>query len=216
MTHLLPPLLPQLPEAVAAAVAAAGGLALLALLARAALALAGRTRVQDVLANPRRRALHGFIVAQPGLSFRDLHRLSGWGVGTLVHHLRFLARAGHIVAQPYGHTMRYFENHGRYRHTWRTVAALTDARLEVLHAWLLEHPGTLQRDAVRHARAAWGWGRSATQERLAALVREGLAEARAVGRQVAYAARPRPAEPALGLGLGAPGKRPTEAQPSAA
>jgi predicted transcriptional regulator len=187
---------------VAAVVATTGALAVVgALLARAVAALVGRTRVQDVLESPRRRALFERILAHPGLSLRELQRQQGWGIGTTVHHLRHLVRAGHVVAQPYGHTVRYFENHGRYQRTWRAVAVLADARLGGLHAWLLGHAGASQREVVGHARVAWGWGRSATQDRLQALVREGLAEARSVGRRTVYVARPQPVEPVGGAGL---------------
>lgn len=180
---------------VAAVAATTGALAVVgALLARAVAAL-GRVKAEEALENPRRLALYHRILERPGLSLRELQRQAGLGIGTTVHHLRVLVRARHVVAQPYGHTVRYFENHGRYAHTWRAVAVLADPRLGTLHAWLLGHPGASQREVVQHARVAWGWGRSATQDRLGALLREGLAGARTVGRRTVYTARPPPAEP---------------------
>ncbi|MEA3203461.1 MAG: hypothetical protein QOI63_1136 [Thermoplasmata archaeon] len=180
----------------AAAVAAVASLALLApLLARLAVVLFARTTGGDVLENPRRRALLDRIVAQPGLSFRELQRASRLGIGTAVHHLRVLVRAGHVVAQPYQHTVRYFENHGRYRATWREVAVLADPGLSGLHGWIAAHPRASQREVVQHAHAAWGWRRSATQDRLAALVREHLVEAQPDGRRTLYLARAAPQVP---------------------
>jgi DNA-binding transcriptional ArsR family regulator len=169
---------------VAAGATAAVGVGLLAWWA-----LFARSARPPALGHPRRRAIHNAIRSQPGLSFRALQRHLELHTGTLEHHLKRLVDARVVVARPHGNTVRYFENHGRYDGTWRQVAQLLDPEARRLHAWLLENPGAGQAAVVAAARE-WGRSRTATQRRLAGLLRAGLLEDQGEGRTSRYLAKP--------------------------
>ncbi|MEA3204308.1 MAG: hypothetical protein QOI63_1988 [Thermoplasmata archaeon] len=188
----------------AATVAAAvGALALLlALLAKPLLALFAHSERPPPLQHPRRRALFELVQQEPGLSFRALQRRLGWPTGPLQAHVARLLAARLVVAQPYRNTVRYFENHGRYRDTWQGVAVLRDPEAERLHAWLLAHPAAGQGAVVAEA-AAWGWKRSRALRRLKGLEEAGLVERRRDGRTVRYVLRG-PQAPAQSVPEGPP------------
>lgn len=171
-----------LPAAVAGVAAVAVAWKLLALFSRA---------LRDPLANARRREVYQAILANPGLAFRDLLRLTGLANGVALHHVRTLVRHGLIARHAVGNTLRLFENHGRYDKDWRTVAALRDDEARLLHAWLKARGRCRQLDAIAAARD-WGWSPTATKRRLAGLVEAGLAASARHGRVRWYEAAASP------------------------
>ncbi|MHB1262416.1 MAG: hypothetical protein ACYC2H_11955 [Thermoplasmatota archaeon] len=145
-------------------------------------------RMRPALAHPRAKELNDIIHANPGLSFSEIRRHTGWGGGTIDHHMKRLLGAGLVVAEGYRNTVRYFENHGRYAKDWKEFAVLGDPDLRRLHQWLLGNPGKLQ-GALLVTALEWGWSRTATQRRLKALDEAGLLRAKRTGRTVAYTAK---------------------------
>lgn len=174
-------------------VGVAVGLAVIGLawLLKPLLGLFARSARRPALENARRRDVFEAIQAHPGLSRSALQRHLGWPSGTLRFHLGRLMEDGLVVRQRLGNTARFFENHGRYSHTWRQVAPLRSDDARRLHAWLLEHPGASQAD-VSAETARWEWDRSKTRRRLQVLMDAGLVSCRAAGRRNLYTARQPP------------------------
>jgi predicted transcriptional regulator len=172
-----------LPPSVAVATAAA--LVGTGLLVKLLLSLFTRHAEGFPLDHPRRRELAALIQAEPGLSLRELSRRSGISTTAVRHHLKRLVDGGAVVSEQYRNTVRFFENHGRYKQTWRNVVVLKEPELGLLKDWLLAHPGAHQRQVIAEA-AAWGWKRSQTQERLRMLVDAGIVAAERKGRRLIY------------------------------
>ncbi len=181
-------------------VAAVGIAAALALAAKFAIGLLTTRQAQSPLAHPNRRKLYDYILANPGGTFRELVRATGIPTGTARHHLGVLRQASLI--QQHGHkaTLRYFENHGRFDDSWNTVVMLREGELATLHAWLVEHPGSKQREVLDAAASQWGWSRSTTQHRLGRLATEGLVGIKSQGRMKLYTAAKRAPLPLRGQG----------------
>lgn len=143
-------------------------------------------RKKDPLQHPRRKAIHDYVVAHPGATFREVAREVRLPAGTARHHLSSLKRAGLLVEHPFHASVRFFENHGKYAKTWRETTVRRDPALAELEAWLNAHPGAAQKDILDAMEQANGWSRSTTQHRLARLVAEGLVHATASGRRLHY------------------------------
>lgn len=96
------------PAAAAAGVSLAALLAALllegprAILLRVALALYTRLAREDLLAHPRRAAIHRAIAERPGIHLRELHRVVGGGWGIFRAHFDLLLRAGYLRVVPQG------------------------------------------------------------------------------------------------------------------
>jgi predicted transcriptional regulator len=143
-------------------------------------------RKRDPLEHPRRKAIHDYVVAHPGATFREVAREVRLPAGTARHHLSSLKRAGLLVEHPFHASVRFFENHGKYAKTWRETTVRRDPALAQLEAWLQAHPGAAQKDILDAMEQGPGWSRSTTQHRLARLVAEGLVHATASGRRLHY------------------------------
>jgi len=164
-----------------------GGAVAVALLAKVLAALVAPVK-KDPLEHGKRRALYDLILAEPGISYRQLLLQSGYGNGSVDHHLRVLAGAGLVVDQWQGKRRFLFENHGRYDKTWQAVAALRDEPARLLLEWIAANPGPTQGNVIAFS-AAHGWSRTATQKRLNRLVAHGLVASNRQGRIVTYHAR---------------------------
>ncbi|MEA3190545.1 MAG: hypothetical protein QOD77_1127 [Thermoplasmata archaeon] len=168
-----------------AVTAVAGGAILgLGVLAKAVVALLLRRR--EAPEHPRRRRLEALVLAEPGLTFRELQRRTGWANGVTLHHLNRLVRAGRLARRRHGNTVRYFENHGRYDRDWKRIVQARDPDQAWLAGWIAAQPGATQGEVVAHARAERGWSRSATQRRLRGLVAAGTLAEEWHGRTVHY------------------------------
>ena len=68
------------------------------------------TRVtrEDALRSPPRRALHGFILANPGAHVAEIARALGLSRVALQHHLRVLEAHGLVVGRPRGRVLACF------------------------------------------------------------------------------------------------------------
>ncbi len=165
--------------------------AILAAALKAALGAFSTRTKQVPLAHPNRRKLHDYILSNPGGTFREVVRGTGIPTGTARHHLAVLNQANLIQEHGHKSTLRYFENHGRFDESWNTVVMLREPELKRLHTWLLENPGSMQREVLDHADASWGWSRSTTQHRLKRLADEGLIAVKLQGRLKLYTANER-------------------------
>lgn len=67
-----------------------------------------------IFRNRNRHAIYGHILANPGIRFHALERLSGMKEGTLKYHLIVLMATRKIVPVDSGGSLHYFENNGRY------------------------------------------------------------------------------------------------------
>lgn len=177
--------IPSFVRSAAPVVATALGIAVLAKL----LAVLATKPTGDPLANPRRRLIYDTILANPGISFRELMRQTDLANGTTLLHLSNLSRAGLVMDRSRDGRRRFFENHGRYDKTWQVVAALRDDATRRLLSWLTEHPNVTQGDTLKFT-SGLGWSRTATQERLNRLVAHGFVEANRDGRRIRYAPHP--------------------------
>lgn len=182
------PIVPARLLGASAAVAVAAGVALVAI--RLLLApLFTRRSDSELLDQPRRRVVHDTIAEHPGVTVRELARLTGLSHGVASHHITVLARHGKVTRFREGRATRLFPGHGRFDATWTQVAALRDPALRDLHGWLAGNPGRTQAEVVR-AMAGQGWTRARTQRGLARLLRAGLAAASPSGRRQRYSATP--------------------------
>lgn len=152
--------------------------------------VAGFTRMSmdDALEHPKRQKVYGYIISNPGATFREVVRETGFATGTTRHHLTILKRSNAIMEQKYLQTLRYFENHGKFTETWDTIALLREEPLAQLHDWLKENPWSNQK-AILAAMAEVGWSRSTAQHRLSRLVDGGLVAMRPQGRMNLYEAQ---------------------------
>jgi predicted transcriptional regulator len=165
-----------------AAVAVTGGLGLAALLAWL---FSRELTAESALRKPSRRATYAAVCAHPGATYRAIMRATGLSDGSTRLHLRKLEQVGLVVAQMHGRTVCYFENHGRYEKTWRTVLAAQEPKVHGLMAWLRQHPDRTQQEIVAYADGL-GLTRRATQRRLKHLQAWGLLAVHRDGRAKRY------------------------------
>jgi DNA-binding transcriptional ArsR family regulator len=97
-----------------------------------------------------------------------------------------LQRVGLVVANRTGRRVYFFENHGRYSHNWRTVAAQRDSKSRHLLEWIGHNPGSSQSAVVGEAHQAFGMTRGAALRRLGHLTAAGLVTAQKEGRLRRY------------------------------
>jgi hypothetical protein len=169
------------PDLLGAGLVAGGAAVGLLVALKVAFALFLRRKPAAPAEHPRRDELQRLVVAEPGLSFRQLQRRLGWANGVTRHHLDHLVRAGRLAQRRHGQTVRYFENHGRYDGNWQEVVAWRDPDTRWLAQWLAARPGAHQSRVVQAAAAERGWSRGATQRRLRSLVQAGLVRTAAQG-----------------------------------
>ncbi|HUR63715.1 MAG TPA: winged helix-turn-helix transcriptional regulator [Candidatus Thermoplasmatota archaeon] len=148
---------------------------------------------ERALRNPKRRGILEAVVAHPGLEISDLSQSTGYAEGTVRHHLAVLQRVGLVVANRTGRRVHFFENHGRYAHNWRTVAAQRDSKSRQLLEWIHRNPGRSQGEVVEEGEA-FGMKRSAVLRRLGRLAAAGLVTIERKGRTRLYYLAARPQE----------------------
>ncbi|MCA1810545.1 MAG: helix-turn-helix domain-containing protein [Halobacteriales archaeon] len=124
---------------------------------------------RKALRHPKRRRIYEAVQAHPGVGPKALVHLTGLPRGTIRNHLKTLERVGLVVINRHARQTHYFENHGRYSNSWRSMAAARDGELRRLLDWLRNHPDSAQGDVVQQAHG-WGLSRSAVQRRLDRLV----------------------------------------------
>lgn len=157
-----------------AAAVAAGAVVAVALLWRILLALAARVRPSAAMAHPRRQAVFDAVRNNPGIGHSRLAQITGIPLTSLRFHVYILARTNVVVTRKKGRSQVFFENHGRYDHSWQAATALAEPALSQLHGWLL-HEGPAQRITIVEAMAArQQWPRRTTEYRLARLVKAGV------------------------------------------
>ncbi|MCA1812296.1 MAG: MarR family transcriptional regulator, partial [Halobacteriales archaeon] len=130
---------------------------------------------RKALEHPKRNRLHAEVQAHPGATITTLQELTGYPRTVVRKHLKALERVGLVVSNAHAGQRHYFENHGRYSDSWRSMAAARDGELRPLLDWLRNHPDSAQADVVQQAHS-WGLSRSAVQRRLDRLVAWGLVE----------------------------------------
>jgi DNA-binding transcriptional ArsR family regulator len=140
---------------------------------------------RKVLRHPKRRRIYEAIKAHPGVGPKVLVQLTGYPRGTIRNHLKTLESVGLVVVNRLARQAHYFENHGRYSDSWRSMAAGRDGELRRLLDWLRQHPDSAQGDVVQQGRA-WGLSRSAVQRRLDRLVGGGLLSVQREGQVRRY------------------------------
>jgi predicted transcriptional regulator len=145
---------------------------------------------ERALDHPRRRKLYAAVCRHPGSTYRFLMEAAHLSDGVTRHHLKALARAGLIVARGHGQAVHYFENHGRYDHTWKPVTALRDPALRQLYDWMAAHPGSQQKDVVEQARLHGRCSPATARKRLLRLEAWGLVATEQKGRRRYYRALP--------------------------
>lgn len=75
----------------------------------------------SILFNQNRRKIYQTVMANPGVKFNALERLTGIKEGTLKYHLLILCIKKWIICFGSGRTKRYFENNGRYNELEKKV-----------------------------------------------------------------------------------------------
>ncbi len=183
------------------AVAAAATLGLAAFIKFLAVPLFTRLSKKEALEHPKRQVIFAYIQEHPGANFREVARGTGIASGTVRHHLTVLERAGHVVEHPHQGTVRLFENHGKFDQNWSDLVLLREPPLGQLHAWLVGHPSSPQKD-ILEAFELQGWSRSTTQHRLARLAEGSVVSVRLQGRLKIYAVAERPVAKSASFGLG--------------
>ncbi|MHB1260083.1 MAG: BlaI/MecI/CopY family transcriptional regulator [Thermoplasmatota archaeon] len=144
-------------------------------------------REEDLLSNPRRRRIYEVVIRNPGICTREALRAADVPAGSGRHHVNRMVEAGLLMAQRDQAVMLLFENHGRYKETWRHMATLRNPHSRHLMEWLSAHHGSPQKAILDAFEAEYGWNRSTTQKRLNRLQRDGMVEARTYGRYKVYA-----------------------------
>lgn len=179
---------PELLGTIGASVAATGAVIVGSALAVKLLGLLFSRTLKDPLAHPRRARLHTYIQEHPGANFREVARATGIATGTARHHLTVLVRTKIVVERPHGSTLRFFENHGKFDISWTREVLLREPDLATLHAWIVAHPGSPQKDILNAMETQRRWSRSTTQHRLVRLAAGGLVDLRLQGRLKLYSA----------------------------
>jgi predicted transcriptional regulator len=137
----------------------------------------------------RRRQLHDYIVAHPGIHFRGLIRATKIPSGSARHHLSQLLHSGILVERRVGSKLRLFAaNVNNPDAQWQLTALDLESDLKNLHDWIQSHPGQTQTSILEAFQQMHAWSRSTTQARLARLLRIGLVSVRHMGRYKVYSA----------------------------
>lgn len=181
-------------------VAASVGVVAVAAVAKVVAILASRL-FQAPLENDRRRLLHDAILAQPGITYRQLMRSLGLANGVVNHHLRVLTKANLIVRRADGKRTRLFENHGKYDANWHEIAILERPFAREVVSLLQANPGISQGELTEWALAK-GWSRAGIQVRITELESAGFVRSGKDGRKKRY-------WPSNSNGLGLPPLRPS-------
>jgi DNA-binding transcriptional ArsR family regulator len=90
-----------------------------------------------------------------------------------------------VVANRTGRRVYFFENHGRYSHNWRSVAARREPLQRHLLEWITGHPGCTQGEVVAEA-GAFGVSRGTALRRINRLLSAGLVTVQKEGRALRY------------------------------
>ena len=146
------------------------------------------SRLADPLGSEPRRRILEHVLANPGITFRELQRALSIGNGSATYHLAILSRAGMIAEYQDGNRRRLYENHGRYSSSWRVVALLREENTRRLVEWLSGNPGASQRSILEWGQQH-GWKRTAIQERLQRLEEAGVLNVQKVGQSKSYQAK---------------------------
>lgn len=135
--------------------------------APALLGLYARMRPQTILEHPVRQRMMDVVLAQPGLTMRELQRELGLANGATMHHLRALEKAGIVRVVPDGMLRRLYPvGHARVD----PVPALADRVLRVVQEQGETTPA--------HVAAAVGATRQAVHYHLQKMIRDGRLHAR--------------------------------------
>jgi predicted transcriptional regulator len=160
----------------------------------------GRRTDPGALAHPRRERIYAYVQERPGTTFREVTRAMGLSPGTARHHIAVLKRDRFVVEHRHQSTVRLFENHGKYDHSWSRIVLLREPALGMLYDWLCRHQGSTQKDVLAGMQEV-GWSRSTTQHRLLRLALGRLVECQSQGRFKFYRAMEpasQPGSPATG------------------
>ncbi|HVL87057.1 MAG TPA: hypothetical protein VM681_03475 [Candidatus Thermoplasmatota archaeon] len=105
-------------------------------------ALYRRLRSCDLLSQPTRRAVHDFVLANPGTTTGAVARAMAMDHRAAAHHLRLLSEGHYLEAVRIGPRLRYYRNGGSFgREQKRVAVALAHPRSREVLAHLLRHPG---------------------------------------------------------------------------
>lgn len=155
------------------------------LLLRVALGFYTRVAREDLLAHPRRAAIHAIAAAEPGIHLRELHRKVGGGWGIFRAHFDLLVRAGYVRV----------EAHGKYSAVFLADAARVEPVIpnEVARAAFAALPEDGASVPVSALRADGPVSRQLLNYHLGALERRGLVTFAEDERGVRRVARATPA-----------------------
>jgi DNA-binding transcriptional ArsR family regulator len=136
-----------------------------------------------VLGHPRREALYGLIMQEPGISLQALGDRTNLSRTAAIHHLRLLEQQHLIVSRRVGRSRHYYENGGRYGHDQKEAyAVLQNPRTRAVAEYIQGRPGVVQKDlcealSIQPSIAHWHVRRLAEAH---------IVEAVRQGRTVAY------------------------------
>ena len=141
-------------------------------------------RRDEVLDYERRRELFHLIERSPGLHLRELERRSGFALGTLRHHLRYLIAHGLVDTEPDGAVLRHFAHEFDLDADRRALGALRQIALRRVLVYLLSTPdgASSYADLVAELRVPT----STLALYLQQLTSRGLIERRSHGRTSSY------------------------------
>ncbi len=106
-----------------------------------------RFEKDTVLGHPKREAIYGEIIGQPGITLQDLCETTGLSRTAVTHHLRLMEQQHLIVSKRMGRSRHFFENGGRYgREQKEAYAVLHNDRSKEIHDHIQTHPGAIQKD----------------------------------------------------------------------
>lgn len=159
--------------------------------------------VTDPLSNPVRSRLYQTILENPGSTHRELMRRLAIGNGALVHHLAVLQKRDFVSSYEDGNRRRFYENHGKFRTSWKAIGVLRDSIHKEMVSWIASHPGASQKEILAWA-GEHGQSRTTTQERLARLLSAGVVVADLHGKRLAYRCSPMYAASGAAAGEAAP------------
>lgn len=181
----------QIPETTLSPVVAAGaaGVGLLALAGAAyrwgPLALAAlysRLEEGEMLKNATRANIYEIVKRNPGISARQIHRLSTASWGTVVHHLNKLHDAGYVAARNHGRAKCFYENHGKWDAYQEQLAVLTGDKTAAVAEAIAAVPGRDQNQIITRT----GFSQSTVSYHLLKLEKAGLVAKERTGTAMAY------------------------------
>jgi predicted transcriptional regulator len=85
------------------------------------------------------------VAADPGIALRDLIGSTGYSGGTVVYHIRRLEKARLVTSQRAGRNRRLYVT-GASMESRAAIPILRNATARRIAAYLLKHPGAVQRD----------------------------------------------------------------------